>query len=1295
MAVKLKFDSCHNPILPTLVLANRNGDKVGILPANSVKFSNRFNSYNEMSFYVYKSVLDNDTIWESIKDFALLWVKEWDLWFEIQISLEESNAIVKKIVATSLGEAELSQINVYDISVNTEDDIARDDYIPTVIYDSVNADISLLDKIMAFAPHYKIKSVSSSIQPLKRVFEFDGTNIHDALQKVSSGINCLFDFSVHSDENGMPDRSIKVYDLESYCFECGHRGEFITQCEKCNSTNIMPGYGEDSRIIVSTANLADNIEYKADSKSVKNCFKLEAGDKTMTDAIASCNPNGSNYIWFISDEVKADMPSDLSEKINAYDDLYAYYTNDYTINPDTDKKTAYNALIAKYGKSENLPDTITGYSALMDAYMSIVDFKGFLQKSMMPSVETSAQAEAAYLTTNFSTVAIDNISSAQLSTVESAVIAMAKIMVNNQCTVSINSSAYDESTYTWNGSFNVEYNGEKATTGSIYATITDNNKYRVLQAAQKEIYASSADISDAVSLFDLGDIAFGEALTHYSLAGLNTIKECCNGAINVLIENGAGNADVWADTDNDLYVELYQPFNNRLSDIDAEITLRKAEINTITDIQKHLDTFISGIQVDLNFKDYLGEESWLQFIAYQREQVFSNNDYSSDGLSNADIMNYARLFIDSANKELIRAATHQHSINATLKNLLTMPEFDGFTDYFDIGNWIHIMCDDGVYDLRLLSYDIDFDNLSNLPVTFSDVRESKDGCLRVSDILKQSSAMATSYGSVSRQAEKGNDSRNRLDGWAENGLALTAMKIVNDADNQNYEFDSHGMLFRKYLPLSDTYDDEQLKIVNSTIAITNDKWNTVKTAIGKHYFIDPLTNEFKYGYGINGEVLIGKIILGEQLGIYNSGASLQFNKNGLTITNDAYTFKVSPNDENSLVSICNAKNAKIFDVTPNGDLYIKGEIHATSGTIGDCSIINGVFTADAANIKSGVFDKARIPYLSADKVDVSGIIAVGGIATTDDIPTSLSELTNDSGFIDAGDATIITENYIKTTDVIAENLYVNAGHILGSLTIGQLPSTVAQTSDIPTKLSELTNDSGYKNYSGVVSIINGTVTADFVEALGIQAASIVIENSSGYELLKASGNTVKIGDFTVGRNSSRSYLYSNSHSSLSDTSYSGVYIGTDGLSIFGSGGANYVKLDVANSNFEFKGKVIATSGEFSGELKAATGSFSGHVEAETGNIGGWVIGWDSNLNMSVTRSPEGIYGRISWTTTGTDYRYIEGYIFTALTPIGLAYVIKEGSSYSSTTLGAFSSLDVIGCTFTSGSSSGGDGFVTI
>ena len=103
------------------------------------------------------------------------------------------------------------------------------------------------------------------------------------------------------------------------------------------------------------------------------------------------------------------------------------------------------------------------------------------------------------------------------------------------------------------------------------------------------------------------------------------------------------------------------------------------------------------------------------------------------------------------------------------------------------------------------------------------------------------------------------------------------------------------------------------------------------------------------------------------------------------------------------------------------------------------------------------------------------------------------------------DGACIKTGTIDANRIDADNLYVNAANITGSLVIGQLPDNVATTGDIPNKVSELENDEGYQTERGVVTIIDGTVTADYVEALGVRARYLQGET---VQLLSSSGSLV-------------------------------------------------------------------------------------------------------------------------------------------------------------------------------------------
>ena len=99
----------------------------------------------------------------------------------------------------------------------------------------------------------------------------------------------------------------------------------------------------------------------------------------------------------------------------------------------------------------------------------------------------------------------------------------------------------------------------------------------------------------------------------------------------------------------------------------------------------------------------------------------------------------------------------------------------------------------------------------------------------------------------------------------------------------------------------------------------------------------------------------------------------------------------------------------------------------------------------------------------------------------------------------AGSSTFTIKDGSTTLDTESLDLSVKAVNISGTLTIGQLPSNVATDSDIPTKVSELTNDSGYQNATQVTTITNNTISTTNVLAQNLQVKAA---NISG--LLKAS-----------------------------------------------------------------------------------------------------------------------------------------------------------------------------------------------
>lgn len=918
---KLNFDTSGNVEDITFVLATKNGDKISnITNVTDIVTKHAMNSYSEFSFNAHKE-LNRNTLrcWNDIKDFKLMWIPEWDMWFETYVEIDEENEDIKKVTGKSLGEAELSQIMLYNIEINTETDISRDDYkIPTTFYNPDHPEASLVNRLTEKAPHYRFAHIDISLMNIQRTFTFDKKSIYDALKEVAEELNCLFVFGCGSDANGKPERTISVYDLEANCKDCGHRDTFVDKCPKCGSTNVTNGYGEYTNVFISRDNLVEEVTYTTDADSVKNCFKLTAGDDLMTAAIRSCNPNGSDYIYYFSDAVRSDMSEQLQEKLSAYDKLYEEYQKTHNFDIDSSFVNNYNAIVTKYIKYDDslkkIESPITGYPKLMRTYFDTIDMVQFLKNKLMPNItkpDNSAKSQGEYLMENLpSSAATTSLKNLSVSTANNIMISLAQSIVKGSFKITVTETTLSNDV--WRGKFNLKsYSDEDDTYTSSPVSIGINENYEeyVRQRIEKILNKSDDNYYDIVGLFKQDLTVFKSELKKYCLDSLNTFQKCCQSCIDIMVQQGVASDSSTATTSNAIntkaiYDSLYVPYYNKLNAIQDEILVREDEVYTVEGkynnqneliqdgVQIEIERIIGDVQDTLNFQKFIGDELNKEFCAFLRMDEYSNDNYISDGLNNTELFQNAFDFINVATKELYKSATLQHSITGTLKNFLRMREFAPIVNSFKNGNWITIQIDDEIYKLRIIEYTIDFASSQNIDVTFSDVISAKDIASDIKSILDQASNMATSYGSIVRQSDMNSNFSKKMSDMILKGLDMTNTKIVSSADNQDITWDEHGLLCREFNDILNDYNPCQLKIINHGLYITNDGWKTAKAGVGQFYYFDPKDKVYKEGYGIIADTLVGNLILSSQVGIYNEEKSIEMDKNGIIVTTNTYNKNV-------------------------------------------------------------------------------------------------------------------------------------------------------------------------------------------------------------------------------------------------------------------------------------------------------------------------------------------------------------------------------------------------------------------
>ena len=839
-----ELDTDGNPIYPALVLAHRNGDKVGVINnAQGLRQIFDLQETFEISFDVVKHRDGKDCeVWDDIKDFMLVYVPMYKLWFEIYVTLRESDGLVKSVSGVHLPDAELSQIMIYNMEINSEEDLeahespVTGEYIKTVLYNPLDPSVSMLHRLLADkAPHYSIYHVDDRLQSLWDEFDFNGVSISEALDEIAERFNCIVICGEGGDSDS-PSRTISVYDMLDYCPSCGKRGDYTDgMCTECGNTeHLIPGYGSDTTVFISNENLANEVVSTNDVDNMKNCFRLEAGDDLMTAAIVACNPAGSQYVWYYDDKTRGMMSPELQTKLIEYDTLLNYYNKEHQTVISAVQVAKYNDLVAKYRTMNEdiqyLPDAdastpaseIVGYTDLVKTSYNIYDFATYLKTTMMPkrsSDETSAQEQIGYIDLDeMSPLGVSNAETVSASTAALAVKNYVKVFVDTskyEITVSNPSISQQGNDRVWSGTVELTSYSDEDDTARLGMTVTLSDSLEATTKQKIDKLLAQADVDNSfgvVNIMSLSCVAtdsdyspFELELKKHSLDNLNMFYSCAQDALNILIEQGVGD-----DSTSSVYQNMYLPLITKISMLEAEAALRESEYKLVYNpagenalgecIYKIIATEISKINNALNMENFLGEDLWLEYISYRREAEFSNTNFISDGLTNEELFEKAELFYKRAEKELIKSATLQHTITSTLKNLMVIPEFAPLLSYFKLGNWLRIKIDEKIYKLRLASYTLDYDNLDDLQVTFTDVHDQSSIISTIKRTFAQSRARSSSY---------------------------TAPTFTSNATDALY-YSSTGILVRTWDDETGQFVSAQLRVLAKGIYYTDNTWTTVQ-----------------------------------------------------------------------------------------------------------------------------------------------------------------------------------------------------------------------------------------------------------------------------------------------------------------------------------------------------------------------------------------------------------------------------------------------------------------------------------
>lgn len=310
-----------------------------------------------------------------------------------------------------------------------------------------------------------------------------------------------------------------------------------------------------------------------------------------------------------------------------------------------------------------------------------------------------------------------------------------------------------------------------------------------------------------------------------------------------------------------------------------------------------------------------------EFYSYIREDIYENSNFISDGLTsgnNTALINHTKELVQKAKQELAKVCVSQHTLSGDVHSFVAYSELNkedfpiqNAYDKFVLGNFMRYICDGRTYKLRLSSEEFSWnDEGCELNVEFTDVvRYLGGGISDIASLVQSVNQIATTANLAKTQAEKGVETSKEFQKIKEEGLQSTLANVLS-ARNIDVQIDEKGILLRKYDYDLDDYSGYQMKLINRNLVMTKDNWKHADMAVGLGYY----GNELKYG--VWADVLVGDLIVGEELKIRNDNSSFTIDRSGINMTNKD-------------------TGETVFSVDTSGNAEFRGDIYANGGEIGD------------------------------------------------------------------------------------------------------------------------------------------------------------------------------------------------------------------------------------------------------------------------------------------------------------------------------------------------------------------------
>ena len=285
----------------------------------------------------------------------------------------------------------------------------------------------------------------------------------------------------------------------------------------------------------------------------------------------------------------------------------------------------------------------------------------------------------------------------------------------------------------------------------------------------------------------------------------------------------------------------------------ATLTVKNNEV-----LNKELE--IENIHNTLSITKYFSQAEYEELCHYIYE-----GSYSDEYVTITSIMTYEEKFAqmktlyDRAKSRLDRVSEPTQEFTIDIENFLFKKEFAHWSEQLETGCLINVELD--LNDIALLF-------LSNITVNYDDRTLSMTFGNRFNK-FDPKSLFENILGDISKSANTldfikeilypiKNGEFNSMREALQTSRNLTMNKAIAST-NEEVMIDGSGYTGKKLLDNGE-YDPRQVKLTSKNLVFTEDGWDSCKVAIG-----ELSTGDNDTTYGINAELIVGEVIMGNQL----------------------------------------------------------------------------------------------------------------------------------------------------------------------------------------------------------------------------------------------------------------------------------------------------------------------------------------------------------------------------------------------------------------------------------------------